>query len=113
MYDCARRASGPALAAPRQLQVSPPDGFGSRPRVTDAPSDDRAVMQTAPLIANSCVLSRLYSPLRGARLSGRPSIRPLIAGYRTALAAILERHLRLDDRRLTQIFSGLLPTGPT
>jgi uncharacterized protein (DUF1501 family) len=30
--------------------------------------------------------------------------------YRTAIAAILERHLRLDDRRLEQIFPGLPPT---
>jgi uncharacterized protein (DUF1501 family) len=29
--------------------------------------------------------------------------------YRTALAAILERHLRLDDRRLTRIFPDLPP----
>jgi uncharacterized protein (DUF1501 family) len=32
--------------------------------------------------------------------------------YRVAIAAILERHLRLDDRRLTQIFPGLPPARP-
>jgi uncharacterized protein (DUF1501 family) len=30
--------------------------------------------------------------------------------YRTVLAAILERHLRLGDRQLAQIFPGLPPT---
>jgi hypothetical protein len=28
----------------------------------------------------------------------------LSADYRTAIAAIFERHLRLDDSRITQIF---------
>ena len=32
--------------------------------------------------------------------------------YRTVIAAILERHLRLDDRRLAQIFPDLPPHGP-
>jgi uncharacterized protein (DUF1501 family) len=32
--------------------------------------------------------------------------------YRTAIAAILERHLRLDDRRLAQIFPELPPARP-
>ena len=30
--------------------------------------------------------------------------------YRTVLAAILERHLRLDDRQLVQVFPDLPPT---
>jgi hypothetical protein len=33
--------------------------------------------------------------------------------YRTALAVILERHLRLIDHQLTEIFPGLPPAGPT
>ena len=33
----------------------------------------------------------------------------LTADYRTALAVILERHLRLVDRQLTEILPGLPP----
>jgi uncharacterized protein (DUF1501 family) len=58
--------------------------------------------------------------VRGGRVYGQwPSLSPaelyqrrdlaVTTDYRTAIAAILERHLRLDDRRLPQIFPGLPP----
>jgi uncharacterized protein (DUF1501 family) len=38
--------------------------------------------------------------------------RAVATDYRSVLAAILERHLRLGDHRLAQIFPGL-PTSPS
>jgi hypothetical protein len=51
--------------------------------------------------------SRRLSSTRGRDLAGTTD-------YRTALAVILERHLRLVDRQLTQVFPGLPSRhGPT
>jgi hypothetical protein len=72
--------SGWTESAPGRRSVPLSDGAGEVAAIGEYVTRQAmiALWRKRRLIANSWVLSRLCSPLHGARLAGRPSIRRLI-----------------------------------